>query len=489
VIICWIGASLISIGAVCFSVWGARKGLISQSPHARPALGVAASGASRFGRAPLSRKELLWFRRDPGAMIQTILIPLTLAGVQLFNMRGVLREAQSAWNVLCGAAVVFGAYFLWVLGPRSLASEGAALWIALSWPRGVESLLKAKARLWSLIASAMVGSVLCYAAFRFPEHIWQIAHVGVGWFAFSRSMAEKAVTLVTVAASSGEPEKIPWGRRWATQLGMLTFGCGVLTQQWTVAFSGIVYSSMTAAAMWQNLRARLPYLYDPWAERLPAPPTLMHSMIAISALVDSGAVLSSIALAAAGGAMGRVMRPMIYGISGLIVCFIVWNFLNARGVALRELVKWQRASDVRSSRLLFSVAIGAASGLLLGLLGRGYLALLQFVPFAAEMIQRASEQMTQVPGLNASYLFISVLIVPFTEEFLFRGLLFRSLDREWSGWRGVLGSASFFAIYHPPLAWLPVALVGIANALLFKWSGWLAAPVALHMVYNAMVLS
>ncbi len=71
----------------------------------------------------------------------------------------------------------------------------------------------------------------------------------------------------------------------------------------------------------------------------------------------------------------------------------------------------------------------------------------------------------------------------------FRGLLFRSLDREWGGWLGVLGSACFFAIYHPPLAWPPVALVGIANALLFKRSGRLASAVMLHMVYNAVVVS
>jgi membrane protease YdiL (CAAX protease family) len=41
-----------------------------------------------------------------------------------------------------------------------------------------------------------------------------------------------------------------------------------------------------------------------------------------------------------------------------------------------------------------------------------------------------------------------VLIAPFTEEYLFRGLLFRALDREWGGWRAVVGSAAFFAIYH-----------------------------------------
>ena len=67
---------------------------------------------------------------------------------------------------------------------------------------------------------------------------------------------------------------------------MLTFALGVVTRQWNLAIVGIVFSWITAAAMWQNFRARLPYLYDPWSETLPPPPTLMHAMVAISLLVD-----------------------------------------------------------------------------------------------------------------------------------------------------------------------------------------------------------
>ena len=290
---CWIGAAIITGGAVWFSVWGAQQGLsgnLARPIHARR----QKKTGTKFGKEPLYRKELLWFTRDRSALIQAILIPLTVASFQLFNLRGLLSDVQGAWNYLSGAAILFGTYFLWVLGPKSLASEGNALWIALTWPRGLESLLKAKAWLWSLISSCMVALVLCYAAYLFPASIWKIALVGVGWFFFSRSMAEKSVTLVTVTSQSGEPEKIPAGRRWAAQLGMLTFSIGVLMQQWPLAVIGIVYSYITAAAMWQNFRARLPYLYDPWSEKLPPPPTLMHAMIAISILVDAGALLTGV---------------------------------------------------------------------------------------------------------------------------------------------------------------------------------------------------
>jgi membrane protease YdiL (CAAX protease family) len=500
VLTCWIVASITVAGALRFSVWGTQQGLAGNfAGDSRPS--TPRKGGIRFGKDPLYRKEFLWFIRDRSAIVQTILIPLTVASIQVFNLRGLLSHAQGAWNYLCGVAILFGTYFLWILGPKSLSSEGTALWIALTWPRGLESLLKAKAWLWSMISLAMVAMVLCYAAFLFPAHIWKIMLVGIGWFFFGRSMAEKTVTLVSVPSSSGEMEKIPSGRRWAAQLGMLTFAIGVLTQQWPIAIMGIVYSYITAAAMWQNFRARLPYLYDPWSEKLPPPPTLMHAMVAISILVEAGAVLTGIVLALAGPENIAVAQAISYGICAVIVSLGVANFLSERGVSNQDVWRWPaavatepelesrwRADGSRKREFLRLRLLGAAGGLGLGLFALGYLAVLSHLPTTAEIIRKSQEQMAKVPNLKISYGVMAVAFAPFAEEYLFRGLLFRALDREWGGWRAVVGSAAFFAIYHPPLSWLPVGLLGIANALLFKRTGRLAPAVILHMVYNAVVV-
>jgi membrane protease YdiL (CAAX protease family) len=39
------------------------------------------------------------------------------------------------------------------------------------------------------------------------------------------------------------------------------------------------------------------------------------------------------------------------------------------------------------------------------------------------------------------------------------------------------------------LSWLPVGLLGAANALMFKKTGRLAPAIVVHMVYNAIVLA
>ena len=332
-------------------------------------------------------------------------------------------KAQSEWNYLCGAAILFGTYFLWVLGPKSLASEGQARWIPLTWPRGLDSLLKGKARLWSIIASGAVLLVLLYAAFLFPVDAWRIALVGVGWFFFARSMAEKSVTLVTVTSESGEIQRIPWGRRGATQLGMLTFSIGVLTQQWHIAVMGIVYSWITAAAIWQNFRARLPFLFDPWSEKLPPPPTAMHAMVAISLLVEGGAILSALLLLIVGRNQIAVARAMGYAICSVLVAFGTTHFLSNRHVDPHVVWNWSDAPvwdpddldtpmppdlpwwqrwRLRDRTLIPHLLLGVAGGVILGLFAHGYQAVLLHIPSTADLIRRSQEAMAKVPDMKLS---------------------------------------------------------------------------------------
>ncbi|HVG82303.1 MAG TPA: CPBP family intramembrane glutamic endopeptidase [Methylomirabilota bacterium] len=493
---CWVGSALVVAAAVIFSARSIRHGLsgafAADTMPARPAK------RAKFGRDPLFRKEYLWFVRDRSAIVQTILIPVTIAGFQLFNLRVILEHARDSWNYLAGVAIFFGTYFLWVLGPKSLTSEGSALWIALTWPRGLESVLKAKAWLWSMIASSLVIAVLLTACWIFPHDSWKIALVAAGWLVFSRSMAEKSVTLVTVVSESGEAQRVSAGRRWAAQLGMLSFAIGVCTEQWGLAIVGIVYSWITAAAMWENLRARLPYLYDPWSETLPPAPTLMHAMVAISILIECASIIMALILAIGGRDSLAVAQGVGFAVCAVGVSIGVSHFLSGRGVSPARIWCWREqdpeaaeswvhryvAADRHEAGWLLC---GIGGGVILALLAQGYLLAIGLVPSIGEMIHASELQMRSIPGMAVAYAVIAIAFAPFAEEYLFRGLVFRTLDRQWGGWKAVLGAAAFFAIYHPPLAWLPVFAVGAVNCLLFKRSGRLAPAVLLHMAYNAVI--
>ncbi len=246
-------------------------------------------------------------------------------------------------------------------------------------------------------------------------------------------------------------------------------------------------------------------------------------MICISILVEVGAIVTGILTIPLGRDNVGIALAISYGICAVIVCFGASTFLKNRGVYPRDVWNWTarptaqftpnpftanslsvlltpelpnpnltapawRAFGLTHRTLYAGLACGTGLGLALASFARGYLAVLARLPYTAEIIHKSREQMASNPTLKLSYFITAVFFAPFAEEYLFRGLLFRALDREWGGWRAVLGAAAFFAIYHPPLAWIPVGLVGAANCLLFKRTRSLAPAVLLHMVYNAIVL-
>jgi membrane protease YdiL (CAAX protease family) len=229
----------------------------------------------------------------------------------------------------------------------------------------------------------------------------------------------------------------------------------------------------------------------------------MHAMVAISILIEGEAVISAFVVAVGGRGSIAIAQAIAYSICAAAVSIGLSEFLSNRSVSNREIWRWLPAGTTaeepvtpwwrgdwsKSGPFISLLALGAAGGVVLGLFAVGYLAVLNHIPATAQIIRESQEQMAKIPGLRISYALIAIGVAPFAEEYLFRGLLFRALDREWGGWRAVLGSAAFFAIYHPPLSWLPVALLGATNALLFKRTGRLAPAVALHMVYNAIVLA
>jgi membrane protease YdiL (CAAX protease family) len=225
----------------------------------------------------------------------------------------------------------------------------------------------------------------------------------------------------------------------------------------------------------------------------------MHAMIAISILVDGAAVVTVVLVVLLGRGNIALARATAYAASAVTVCAAVAYFLERRGVSLPDVwiwaasrpgesQTWRGADENSGGKLLMLLLAGAVGGAILGLLARGYSAVLARLPVTSELIRKSQEQMTSVPHLKMSYVVMAVIFAPFAEEYLFRGLLFRALDLEWGGWRALLGGAAFFTIYHPPLSWLPVALVGLTNEVLFKKTGRLAPAVVLHMVYNAVVL-
>ena len=257
-------------------------------------------------------------------------------------------------------------------------------------------------------------------------------------------------------------------------------------------------AALTAAAMWQNFRERLPCLFDPGSEKLPPAPSLMHAMVAITAMVDGMGILAIPIMLAVSNEGIWAAQAAAYGFAALLVWLFTSEFLAGRGVTSQQIWSWpagdqspglalvDRLRAMRSRHVEAGIAAGL--GVTLGALAVGYRWCLWQIPSVAEELAPMARYLAEHPQSKWGLLLVSVGFAPMAEEYLFRGLLFRALDREWGGWRALIGSALFFGVYHPPMSWLPVGLMGLVLALVFKASGRLWPCVIVHAVYNAIVV-
>ncbi len=103
-----------------------------------------------------------------------------------------------------------------------------------------------------------------------------------------------------------------------------------------------------------------------------------------------------------------------------------------------------------------------------------------------EEVTRLLASSSTVPELVWVVLIIAV-IPAFAEEFLFRGLVQRSLERSVSPWRGAVLSGVIFGLYHlNPASFVPLASLGIYLGFLAMRGNSLWLSVAAHFYNNAI---
>jgi membrane protease YdiL (CAAX protease family) len=127
---------------------------------------------------------------------------------------------------------------------------------------------------------------------------------------------------------------------------------------------------------------------------------------------------------------------------------------------------------------------GAAGGVAASLAGLAYIevvAALDLFPAA----QRAGVKTTAAPPWLAA---VAIVAAPGFEEFIFRGLIFRGLERSFGVTLAAVASAAIFAIVHPPVAVIPVFAMGLVAAAVYHRARMLIAPIVVHALYNAAVI-
>jgi membrane protease YdiL (CAAX protease family) len=176
-----------------------------------------------------------------------------------------------------------------------------------------------------------------------------------------------------------------------------------------------------------------------------------------------------------------------------MVVLVLW--LRRAHPAWAEIIGWPEPS-----RVVRELAVGAGLGIVVriaaGIVAAGVVFLLR------DAADRAVELPTQIsPDLDGwglvSFAVFAVIAAPVLEEFVFRGLLFRSIADRKGFWLGAIVSAVVFGAFHllTPGDGLDVLALGITHigtGLGLAWIYWtrrnLLASIAGHAVFNLIAV-
>jgi hypothetical protein len=472
-VIVWLGVRLLRHQLRHGVVAGGAREAARESA---PAAAIAASvGAGPVRLSAVQRRELTLLSRDRNFLVQSLVLPLLIVGGQL--LLGSSGVATSMWkdpNVLGSVAFGLAAYSLSMSAFQTLNTEGHALWLLYTFPRSIEDVLKDKAKLWGVITLAYPIVMFSIGAALVPVLDWKFlgamltALLGIPIYAFI------AVALGVFGSNPLEQQqnhkvKPAYVYLYMSLAALYVYAIVAPNPAQRLIF--MVLSLLLAFALWQKARDQLPYLLDPDASP-PARVSTSDGLIAAMVFFVAQAIAAA-ALIGRGPATGALVL-IAFSIGGAVTYALmrsVYAKAKTEGVP--------RILGEHNSPLL-----GMAGGLAAAAVAMVYL----FALRSTGMLEEAARDSQSYAKLGLWLVPLAVVAAPIFEEFIFRGLIYGGLRRSFGVWPATLASAAVFAIMHPPLALVPVFVLGACTALVYERTRSLLAPMMVHAVYNACVI-
>jgi membrane protease YdiL (CAAX protease family) len=248
------------------------------------------------------------------------------------------------------------------------------------------------------------------------------------------------------------------------------YGYGLYTQAWPHRLAVVVLLTALALALWQKARDELPFLLDPTA----APPRQVSAADGMMAAVAFFAIqaIAFLVLHDGAGQPDLAEMTMAFAIAGAIT------------YALARLVYW-RGGTAGVPRL--------ARGRVRPALGWGIVCALPAIAAGLAWMQGLRQAGVVVPAIAGGQIgwliALASIAAPLFEEFIFRGLIFNGLRRSLRLLPALAASAAVFAVIHPPLAMLPVFVLGVCTGFAFERGKGLLAPIVTHALYNGAMIA
>ena len=476
-------ATFVTIASVLVSARLIRGGLLQQSDTL---VGSRKAASARPGIAAPFRgvvgKEIRMLLRDRTYLVQTVVVPVLMVAFQLFVDPVILEGAEGDCRHAAALAFGVGAYVLAMSGIRVLAAEGQALWLLYTLPHTLDRILLRKALLWAFVAVAYALTILLATVLRQPWTDPAIA-VNVGMAlagVFIYAFIASGIGILASDPLENEPVPKIAGSYICLYLVLAgLYAYGIYSPSLWQKGGQVVLCILVAVAIWLKVRERLPYLLDPTQAPPPRIGAADGLMVAFAFYAVQG--LLAMALAVTPGSGGPAEQQVS-------ACTMA-GALVAVAAAILYRLRRQTAVPMKTAGWLRTASIGVGWGAVTVLFGVFYLAAAHRLPWLSVVGSEpvAVKSLSTVETLW--YGLMMVAAAPIFEEYVYRGVLLRGLLGDVRPAVAILVSAAVFTLSHPPVAVLPVFVLGLATALAYRMTGRLAAPILTHMVYNAVVLA
>jgi membrane protease YdiL (CAAX protease family) len=477
--------------ALLGSEWLTRGGLIRAAGPYQGRRQVATAGCGKGWLRGIAGHELLLLARDRNLMVQVLIVPMLVPAYYLLTNSRIVTAIGGSVRHAATMAFAVGAYSFLNSTMPILNREDKTLWYLLSLPHSISSILLKKCMVWAvvgLVYGAAVLALVGHFSRRLHGNHWAdvfLSLYGIALYAFI------AAGIGILATNVLETTRRARFRTDMVYLYMLLAAMWVNTiyspSVWA-KLAQTVLSTLLAFALWQKVKDLSPYFLDP-TQRPPRTIRLADGMIAALAFFVAQGVIALI-LRWAMPISFPAQITIAYSLAGVIVGSITLLTLWRQEVPSL----WEELgliSDMKSQRFPVwrSVVQGTAWGGVAALGAAIYLRALNFVPEWQKWKQDAEFGSLFTEADKPLWICVlAIVVAPLFEEFLFRGLIFKGLQRSTGPALAALASAALFALVHPPISVIPVFGLGMAASLSFRRSGFLLAPILTHAVYNTCVI-
>ncbi len=237
--------------------------------------------------------------------------------------------------------------------------------------------------------------------------------------------------------------------------------------------AGLLYSAIRQL----RIRSHLP----PERYRGPSVVVLVLLVLILASIITAPFGSDAAALLMGDGELTFVGAAVLLLATQTAMLLVSW-FLVFRPGALQALPSLPGRDPARALLTGFGWGIPAWLGATLA--SAGVVWLLETVGFDAE--PQAAEQ--AIALVDPWLVVVAVVILaPIAEEIFFRGVVFNAWLREGGPRWALFGSSGLFALIHlSVVALVPIFLLGLALAWVYRRTGNLLAPIAMHATVNGI---